>query len=107
MNKTEKKIVIVQTTVASQKEAQNLSALVLRKRLGACAHLIPIASKYRWKGKIESAQEILVQIKTRPELAGKLAAFIRKNHSYELPEIIVTNSKADPGYARWIAEETV
>lgn len=100
-------IIIVQTTVSSRKEAQGLAALILQKRLGACVHLIPIASRYRWKGKIESAKEILVQIKTRPALAGKLVAFIRKNHSYELPEIIVTNTKADPGYARWIAKETV
>jgi periplasmic divalent cation tolerance protein len=80
--------------------------LILENRFGACVHLIPINSRYRWKGKIESAKEILMQIKTRPELADKLVDFIRKNHSYELPEIIVTNTKAEAGYARWVFKET-
>lgn len=100
------KLAIVQTTVPSQKEAKKISALILEKRLGACVHLIPIASQYRWKGKMEFSREILMAVKTRPELAGKLAAFIKQQHAYELPEIISTPVKADARYAEWVRQET-
>ena len=98
-------IAIVQTTVASKKEAQKLAALILKKRLGACIQIAPINSFYRWRGKIESANEFLVSVKTTVSIAAKCTAFIKKNHPYELPEIIVTNAKADHDYARWIAKE--
>lgn len=104
--KIRRKITIVQTTVSSMKEAQRLAALVLGKRRGACIQLIPIKSHYRWRGKTESAEEILLLIKTRPDLAGKLAALIRKNHPYELPEIMITSAEADSRYAEWIKRET-
>lgn len=103
--KHHQKIAIVKTTVASKRAAQKLAALILKNRLGACIQIAPIKSFYRWRGKTESADEFLVTIKTTLSIAAKCAAFIKKNHSYELPEIIVTRSDADPDYARWIAEE--
>lgn len=106
MNRPDQSIAIVQTTVASQPEARALAALILKNRLGACIQITTIKSIYRWQGKNKSANELLVSIKTRPGAAGKLTAFIKKHHSYELPEIITLNVKADPEYAGWVAEET-
>lgn len=99
-------IAIVQTTVAAKGEARKLAALILAKRLGACVQIAPINSLYRWRGKAESAGEFLVSVKTTLGIAAKLTAFIKNNHSYELPEIIVTNAEADHDYARWVAKET-
>lgn len=99
------KMNIVQTTVASKRAAQKLAALILKKRLGACIQIAPIKSFYRWRGKTESADEFLVSVKTTLRSAAKLTAFIKKNHPYELPEIIITNADADPDYVRWVARE--
>lgn len=104
--RTGPKIAIVQTSLASKGEARKLAALILAKRLGACIQIAPINSLYRWRGNTESADEFLLVIKTRPALAAKLTAFIKNNHSYELPEIIVTKTEADPDYSRWVARET-
>jgi len=104
--KPDRKIAIVRTTVGSKRKAQKMAALILKKRLGACIQTAPIKSFYRWRGKIESADEFLVSVKTTLSIAAKCTAFIKKNHSYELPEIIVTNADADPDYARWVAKET-
>lgn len=100
-------IAIVQTTVPSGQEARTLAALILEKRLGACVQFMRIKSCYHWRGKKESANELLVLIKTRRSLTAKLIDFIKKHHSYEVPEIIVTPVKAaNPGYAEWVFQET-
>jgi len=105
--KAGKEISIVQTTVSSLGEAQKLAALVLRRRLGACVHLIPVTSIYRWKGKKETSSEILLSIKTRRPLAAALADLLKKNHPYELPEIIVLPvAAAGYDYAAWVYKET-
>ena len=101
-----RKIVIVQTTVDSKRKAQKLSGLILKKRLGACVQTIPIRSLYRWKGKIESAEEFLLSIKTTSANTARLMDFIKKNHSYELPEIVMISADADCDYAGWVARET-
>lgn len=100
-------LVIAQTTVASRKEARALSAFILEKRLGACVQFTRIQSSYRWRGKIEFANEFLVWIKTRQSLAAKLVELIKQRHSYEQPEIIITPiSAAEAGYAKWVLRET-
>jgi len=98
---------VVSTTVAGLKTADRLANLIVHARLAACVQRVPVRSVYRWKGRIESAPEYLLLAKTRRPLVRKLSAFIRKNHSYELPEVTVmpiTGGLA--GYLDWIAEET-
>ena len=104
--KTDRKVAIVQTTVSSGQEARTLAALILGKRLGACIQIAAIKSIYRWRGKNESANELLVSVKTKQNAAAKLTAFIKKHHPYELPEIITLNVKSDQEYAGWVAKET-
>lgn len=104
--KADRKITIVQTTVSSEPEAKSLAALIIENRLGACVQIASVKSVYRWRGKNASANELLVSAKTRPGAAARLAAFIKKHHPYELPEIITLNAKADHEYAGWVARET-
>lgn len=107
MKMPDQSIAIVQTTVSSEPEARKLAALILKQRLGACVQFMRINSLYRWRGKTESSNEFLVLIKTRRILAAKLIDFIKKHHSYEVPEIIVTPiNAADSGYTEWIFRET-
>lgn len=100
------RIALVQTTVSSRREAQKLSLHIIKKRLGACVQTMPITSLFCWHGKTDSADEFLLSIKTTPLGAARLMDFIKKNHSYELPEIIITRVCADRDYADWVAEET-
>ncbi len=104
--KFNRKIAIVQTTVASRVNATTLAALILARRLGACVQTAPIKSLYRWQGKTVSTNEFLLTVKTTSGLADRLADFIKKHHPYELPEITVTGAQAGPDYARWVAGET-
>ncbi len=99
--------VLVTTTVAGVAEARDLAGECVRARLAACVQFLPIASVYRWKGKVESADEQLLLCKTRADMADALVAFIRGRHAYEVPEIVVLPIRSGyTPYLEWIASET-
>jgi len=98
---------IVVTTIASRKEADTLADRIITTRLAACVQLTAIHSLYHWQGKAESSGEIRLEAKTRSALVPKLMAFIKANHSYEVPEIIAIPILAGHApYLRWIRDET-
>ena len=50
----------------------------------------PIASRYRWQGKIEQAQEWQCLAKTEASRYPEVEAAISEIHSYDEPEIVAT-----------------
>jgi len=98
---------VVNTAVGSDKDARTLASLIIEARLAACVQCLPIHSLYRWKGRVESAREILLLAKTRSTCVKPLMVFIRKHHPYKLPEILATPvSQALPAYRQWVMTET-
>ncbi|MGQ0536692.1 MAG: divalent-cation tolerance protein CutA [Methanobacteriota archaeon] len=101
------KFVSVYVTASTKKEAETLSRKVLEKRLAACANTFPVSSLYWWKGRIEKAKEVAVVFKTRASLARRLAAEVRRLHSYDVPCVVAWPiAHADPRYAAWVRAET-
>ncbi len=49
-----------------------------------------ITSIYSWKGKIENDKEILMIMKSRTDLLEEITSEVKKNHPYEVPEVICT-----------------
>lgn len=100
--------IMITTTFDSKEEANKVSDILLEKRLVSCCQFINISSKYHWKGKIEEAEEILLQMKSKKTLYKEIEDEILKIHSYETPQIvaydIVEGSKK---YLNWIEEETI
>jgi periplasmic divalent cation tolerance protein len=75
----------------------------LARRLAACAHLLPIDSRYWWKGRVESASESLVLFKTVPKRVEALLRFLKESHPYEVPEVAELDvPRVDPGYLRYL-----
>ena len=100
-------IVIVQTTVASRREARRLAGLMLKARLAACVQVIPIHSTYRWHNKVEQATEWLLAAKTQSARTKALMAFIRRHHPYEVPEIMALSvTQVLSAYRQWVLRET-
>lgn len=100
-------IVIVQTTVASRREALRLAGLIVKAHLAACVQVTPIHSTYRWHNKVEQSAEWLLAAKTRSTRTKALMAFIRRHHPYELPEIMALSVKQVlPAYRKWVLRET-
>ncbi len=97
---------LVLTTSGSQEEARKIARALVERRLAACVNLVgPMASVYRWKGKVETAGEWLLIIKTSAEAIERVRKTIKELHSYELPECIelpIEGCSAE--YLQWIGE---
>jgi periplasmic divalent cation tolerance protein len=62
---------------------------------------------YRWQGKVESAEEFLLSVKTTEDNYERVEAALRAQHPYELPEIVgVSITRGLTPYLRWIDAET-
>ncbi|UCV15104.1 divalent-cation tolerance protein CutA [Quatrionicoccus australiensis] len=89
--------------------ANRIALAVLESGLAACVNILPrIQSLYRWQGKIESATEIPLFIKSTAANYPALEAAIQKLHPYDIPEIIALPvERGLPAYLNWVAAETV
>jgi periplasmic divalent cation tolerance protein len=98
----------VLTTTSSAEEAAKLGRLVVEQRLAACAQVAgPITSTYWWQGRIETATEWHVWLKTTAIRLDDLIAVIRSNHSYDVPEVIASPITAgNRAYLDWIESES-
>jgi len=100
---------IVLVTCANLIEARRIAERIVRKRLAACATTIlgPVQSVYRWKGKVETAREQLLLIKTVAKQLPALEDEIKRLHSYDVPEFLVLptiHGSAD--YLKWLIENS-
>jgi periplasmic divalent cation tolerance protein len=98
---------IVLVTCGSLAEGRKIARAAVTKRLAACVNIVsaPAESIYRWKGKVESAKEFLLVIKTMARRLKELEKEIARTHSYEVPEFLVL--RVDSGsrsYLEWLAE---
>lgn len=100
--------VLLYTTWPSLVEAERAGRALVERRLAACVNMLPgMISHYRWQGKIERAEEVVMMVKTRASLSEAVGAAVKEMHNYTTPAIMVLPvESADPDYHRWIVEET-
>jgi periplasmic divalent cation tolerance protein len=104
---TEARVVLV--TCRSLAEGRKIARAVVGKRLAACVNVVsaPVESVYRWKGKVESAKELLLVIKTTARRVKELENEIARMHSYDVPEFLVLPVDfGSQGYLEWLARES-
>ena len=97
--------IVVLVTCGSKKEARKIAQALVQRRLAACVQEIgvPVRSIYRWKGRVESANEVLLLIKTSRKRFSAVSTLVKKLHSYEVPEIIALNiAEGSREYLDWI-----
>src|SRR5688500_4262984 len=97
-------MLIVLTTVSNSDEASRLANSIVESRLAACVQILPqMTSVYFWEGKVQSEPEHLLLIKTLEERFDELSEFIKKNHSYDVPEIVaMADNRVSDDYLTWI-----
>jgi len=102
---TDKFVVLV--TCSSVGEAKRIARAVVSQKLAACVNILPgvVESIYHWNGKVESARERLLLIKTSRNRLAQLQATVMKLHSYDVPEFIALPIAAiSPAYLKWLDE---
>jgi periplasmic divalent cation tolerance protein len=97
---------IVLTTVSSKEEAERMARSLVESRLAACVNVMGgVHSTYRWQGAVESAEEVMLLIKTSVEKLDALEAAVRGMHSYDVPEFVVLQVQGgSQAYLRWLYE---
>ena len=101
---TDKRLVL--TTCGSREEAQRIANELVQRRLAACVNIVPqIESVYRWQGRVETATEWLLLIKTTAAAFDRLRESLLELHSYDVPECIEVGIEDGVAkYLEWIAE---
>jgi len=95
---------IVLCTVPDEAAARQIASVLVEERLAACVNIVPgISSVYRWEGAVETADELLLIVKTTAAAYVQLQERICALHPYELPEVIaVALDQGLPDYLAWI-----
>lgn len=83
-------VAVVYTTIDNVPDARKIANVLVEEQLVACVNIIPkVESVYRWKGKIETDEELVLICKTVDAKVKKTIQRIKQIHSYDLPDIIV------------------
>lgn len=114
-------MLIIHTTTPTKKEAKLLINLLLESNLIACGQYFKITSRYVWqdstsKQDLKNKQdysgdkvyckqkEYLLILKTIPEHYCAIESLLLSKHSYEVPEIVAFEAKAQAGYDLWLQD---
>ena len=97
---------VVFVTCANLKQAKRIAKSLVATKLAACVNIIPkVESVFWWQGKVDTAKEVLLILKTKKEKLNLIKKLIRNLHSYQVPEIIaIPIAAGDRPYLRWIDE---
>ena len=100
---------IVITNAPDRDVALKIARALVERKLAACVNILAeCTSVYRWQGRLETAAEVPLLIKTRAAIYSEVEAAIKSLHPYELPEIVaVSVERGLPDYLDWVSAATV
>ena len=81
--------IVIFITTSSAEEAHGIADRLLVRRKAACVNILTgVSSLCWWQGKIDSAQETLLIVKTKTSVLNEVIALVKELHGYTVPEII-------------------
>lgn len=91
-----------------QKSARTFSRKLLKQKLCACVNVIKgVDSFFWWQGKIDTAKEALLIIKTKDSNFSALKRFIESIHPYQVCEVVgIKIDKINQKYLSWLLKES-
>jgi periplasmic divalent cation tolerance protein len=99
-------VVSVYVVFADAEEAERIGRALVEERLAACVNILaPVRSIYRWKGAIETADEVAAILKTTDDNVDALIKRTSALHSYDVPCIATWPiEKVLGSYAAWVED---
>ena len=100
--------VVYLTTCDKQETADEIASQLVEQRFAACVNVVsPAKSTYRWEGKVTTAQEWLLIIKTVRKHHDDILDLLRKLSGYDLPEFIALDiTGGSTKYLQWVIAQT-
>lgn len=98
---------LLYVTTQDIEEARTLARELVKRRLVACANILPqMESIYRWNEKIEHANEAVLILKTKARLVPQTIAAVEELHSYETPCVLSLPIESGASkYLDWLTGE--
>jgi len=98
--------IVILITTKNVREANKIIKKLIESKLVACANVVKnIQSTFRWKGKVEKEDEVLLILKSKKDHFPEVVKVVKKLHSYDVPEIIalpIIGGSKD--YLSWIRD---
>ena len=97
-------VISIYAVFADANEAERIGRAMVEERLAACVNILgPVRSVYRWKGAVETANEVAAIFKTTDAQADSLITRIAGLHSYDVPCVVTWPIDKILGpYADWV-----
>jgi periplasmic divalent cation tolerance protein len=94
---------VVLSTVGTAEDAERIARELVERGLAACVNVLPaVTSIYRWKGKLEREERLLL-IKTRADRFAALRDALVALHPYEVPEVLALPvADGHAPYLQWL-----
>lgn len=100
------KTAIFYLTCANEWEAEEISDVLLSKKLVVCIKKTKVKSNFLFKGKVDEADEVLLIMDSIEEKFSAIEKEVRKIHSYDTFVLMATPIiKSSKGVREWIKEE--
>jgi periplasmic divalent cation tolerance protein len=104
----ESDVSFVYVTAPDMGEAESLAEMLVENQLAACVNILPgMRSVYRWQGRVEREDEVVLVAKTRSELVDDLTRAIADEHSHEVPCVVSWPiENGHPDFLDWVITQT-
>jgi len=102
-------VMFLYTTFPDEAAAATVATALVEERLAACANILPgMKSVYRWKGRVETANETVMIVKTNAAAADAAKEKILALHPDETPCIAaapVSAAGSNPEFLDWVRSQ--
>jgi periplasmic divalent cation tolerance protein len=102
------RVVQIQVVHSDREALEGMIGELVGEGLIACGQVIgPIRSTFSWEGSVQTADEWLALLKTSAGAVDDLVTRLAEMHSYDVPEILVTEiTGGHKPYLDWVVEQT-
>ena len=100
--------IVILVTAKDEAQANKIVEKLVEEKLIACANIVPgIRSIFRWQGKVDRADEVLLVLKSRRRHFPAIVKAVKALHSYDVPEVIALPIvEGNKDYLNWLTEST-
>ncbi len=98
--------IVIFITASSKEEADKIGNKLVENKLAACVNIVDnVRSLFWWEAKLDSANEVLMVVKSKKSHLSLIIKVVKSLHSYQVPEIIALPIiGGDKKYLNWIDE---
>ena len=102
-------IYLVYITTGDKEEARKIGMALVESRLAACVNIIDrMNSLYRWEGRIQEDQEVILIAKTTEKNVPALKNKVQALHSYECPCIVcLPVTDGHEPFLQWVRKQVI